>query len=97
MPGFFVTTQAVDNVSLSLHGLTSGTSDPRVQPRVSVFQDGVLLVNAPVVADKLFARVAFYANELYGYVTNLANGSDLQGEDTVAFCAGSRARRRRRI
>ncbi len=150
-PGLFVSAQSPENVSLNLRGLTSDTSDPRVQPRVSVFQDGVALtnshgngvalfdleeisvfkgpqatrfgegvesgalaltgrrpdavaaasftagagdhdarmagvvVNAPVVADKLFARVAFHASEHEGYVKNLADGSDLQGEDTVAL------------
>lgn len=149
-PGFFVSGQSVDNVSLNLRGLTSDTSDPRVQPRVSVFQDGVVLhnahgnsvavfdaeniavfkgpqptrfgegvesgalalasnrardessgaltvgagdfdaftaeacVNRPLIADKLFARVAVYSNRRDGYVKNLADGSDLQGEGTQA-------------
>ena len=151
VPGFFVSAQSVDSLGLNLRGVTSDTSDPRVQPRVSVFQDGVglndnhgngvalfdlqdvavfkgpqptrfgeavesgalaltsrraadensasltlgvgdhgarsgeALVNTPVVADRLFARVALYANERDGYVDNLADGSDLQGEGTVAL------------
>lgn len=150
-PGLFVSAQSPENVSLNIRGITSDTSDPRVQPRVSVFQDGVALtnvhgnsvalfdvdelaifkgpqatrfgegvesgalaltskrpdakpaasltvgagdydartaeavVNAPVVADKLLARVSLYASEHEGYVTNLADGSDLQGEETVAL------------
>ncbi|MBC8039297.1 MAG: TonB-dependent receptor [Opitutaceae bacterium] len=155
-PGFFVSGQSVDNVSLNLRGLTSDTSDPRVQPRVSVFQDGVALhnahgnsvalfdtaevavlkgpqptrfgegvesgalalasnrardessgaltvgagdydaitaeayVNRPLIADKLFARVAVYSNQRDGYVKNLADGSDLQGEGTQAVRASLR-------
>ena len=150
VPGFFASNQSVDNVSLNLRGLTSDTTDPRVQPRVSVFQDGVELhnshgnsvalfdladvavfkgpqptqfgtgvesgalaltsnrarkessgalavgfgdfnaatvdafVNRPVVADSLFLRVAFHANRRDGYVDNRADGSDLQGEGTIA-------------
>lgn len=155
-PGFFVSAQSVDNVSLNLRGLTSDTSDPRVQPRVSVFQDGVALhnahgngvaffdlaevailkgpqptrfgdgvqsgalamtgnrardessgaltvgagdfdavaaeayVNRVLIEDKLFARVAVYSNHRDGYVKNLADGSDLQGEGTVAARASLR-------
>ena len=156
VPGLFVSAQSVDNVSLNLRGLTSDTSDPRVQPRVSVFQDGVVLhnvhgnsvalfdtaeiavfkgpqptrfgegvesgalaiesnrardessgaltvgagdfdaitaeayVNRPLIADKLFARVAVYSSERDGYVKNLADGSDLQGEGTQAVRASLR-------
>ncbi|MDF3056437.1 MAG: TonB-denpendent receptor [Rariglobus sp.] len=46
VPGLFVSDQSVENVSFNLRGLTSDTSDPRVRPRVSVFQDGVALTNA---------------------------------------------------
>jgi iron complex outermembrane recepter protein len=41
VPGFFAINQSVDNVALNLRGLTSDIGDPRVQPRVSVFQDGI--------------------------------------------------------
>ncbi len=150
VPGLFVMEQAADNVSLNLRGLTSDTGDPRVQPRVSVFQDGVLLsnahghgvalfdvaevavfkgpqatqfgrgvqggaiaftsrrataensgeltlevgdyaavgvgavVNRVVVPAKLFARVAVQANQRDGYITNRADGEELQGEGTLA-------------
>lgn len=150
VPGLFVTEQSVDNVSLNLRGLTSDTSDPKTQPRVSVFQDGVILGNAHgngvalfdvarvavfkgpqptqfgrgveggaialtsnraadgnagevalgfgdyqaasaevmlnrvIVAGKLFARVAVQAARRDGYVTNLADGSDVQGEGRMA-------------
>ena len=156
VPGLFVSAQSPDQVSLNLRGVTSDTSDPRVQPRVSVFQDGILLVdshgtnvaffdldnvevfkgpqpaqfgqgveagalslasnraanessgalslglgnfnaitsdgyiNRPLIANTLFFRVAIYTNEHDGYVKNLADGSDLQGENTVAFRASLR-------
>ncbi|HTJ77394.1 MAG TPA: TonB-dependent receptor [Rariglobus sp.] len=45
VPGLFVSTQAVDSAGLNLRGLTTDTSDPNVQPRVSVFQDGVSISN----------------------------------------------------
>ena len=151
VPGFFVSEQAPDSLSLNLRGLTSDSSDPRQQPRVSVFQDGVGLnnahgnnvalfdedsvavfmgpqptqfgegvqsgalsltssrptaessggltlglgnynsrdavgvVNRPLFGDELLARVAVYVSQHDGYEKNLADGSDLQGEDTVAF------------
>ena len=156
VPGFFVSAQSVDFVSYNLRGLTSDSPDPRVQPRVSVFQDGVGMnnihgnnvalfdldnvavfkgplatrfgegvqsgaiamtskrasneataslmagvgdfnartveahINRPVVADKLFARVAVLATERDGYVKNLADGSDLQGEGSMAVRASLR-------
>ena len=156
VPGLFVSSQSVDGVSLNLRGLTTDSTDPRVSPRVSVFQDGVGLnnahangvalfdldnvavfkgpqatrfaegvqsgalaltgnrardessgsltvgvgefdarsvdavVNRPVVEEKLFARVAVTASEREGYVRNLADGSDLQGEGTVAARASLR-------
>lgn len=156
VPGLFVSAQSSDFVSLNLRGLTSDNSDPRVTPRVSVFQDGVGLntahgnavalfdmdnvavfkgpqatrfgegvqsgalalasnrardestgalmlgigdfntrrveahVNRPVVVEKLFARVAVHVNERDGHVKNLADGSDLQGEGTVAARASLR-------
>jgi len=150
VPGFFVVNQSPENVSLNLRGLTSDSSDPREQPRVSVFQDGVELanshgnnvalfdldniavfkgpqptrfgegvqsgalsfttnraraensgaltvgvgdyntrtieayVNRVAVPDKLFVRAAVFSNNSDGYIQNLADGSDLQGENTVA-------------
>lgn len=44
-PGFFAANQSVDNVSLNIRGITSDSTDLRQPPRVSVFQDGVLLHN----------------------------------------------------
>ncbi|MCU0793631.1 MAG: TonB-dependent receptor plug domain-containing protein, partial [Opitutaceae bacterium] len=156
VPGLFVSAQSVDYVSLNLRGLTTDSTDPRVPPRVSVFQDGVGLnnahgsgvalfdldnaavfkgpqatrfgegvqsgalaltsnrardessglftlgvgdydarsveavVNRPVVEKKLFARVAVMAQERDGYVENLADGPDLQGEGTLAARASLR-------
>lgn len=47
-------------------------------------------VNRAVVEGKLFARVAVLATERDGHVENLADGSDLQGEGTVAARASVR-------
>jgi len=151
VPGLFVSTQSVDSAGLNLRGLTTDASDPNVQPRVSVFQDGVSIsnphganvalfdmdnvavfkgpqptafgrgveggalaltdnparnetsgsltvgagdyaqrtaqgtVNRPLITDKLFARVAFSFDQNDGFVKNLADGSTLQGVDTVAL------------
>lgn len=43
VPGFFVSPQSVDNTSVNLRGLTTDAGDPRVQSRVPVFQDGVII------------------------------------------------------
>lgn len=42
-------------------------------------------VNAPIVQGKLFARVALFFDQSDGFITNLADGSDLQGRDTAAL------------
>jgi len=150
VPGLFVADQASDNLSINLRGLSSDTTDPREQPRISVMQDGVSLnnahtnnvaffdldnvevfkgpqptafgrgvesgalsftsnralneksgaltlglgdysartaegyVNRPLAGDQLFGRVAVYTSRHDGYVNNLADGSDLHGQDTVA-------------
>lgn len=42
-------------------------------------------VNAPLVAGKLFGRVAVFFDQSDGFITNLADGSDLQGRDTAAL------------
>ncbi|WP_438479980.1 TonB-dependent receptor [Oleiharenicola lentus] len=62
VPGLFVMEQSVDNVSLNLRGLNSDTGDPRLQPRISTFQDGVLLTNAHGNSVALFdvANVAVF-------------------------------------
>jgi iron complex outermembrane receptor protein len=41
--------------------------------------------NTPLVADKLFGRVAFTSVRRDGAVDNLADGSDLNGKDTTAL------------
>ena len=41
--------------------------------------------NAPLIADKFFARVAFAATRRDGAIANLADGSDLNGKDTTAL------------
>lgn len=42
-------------------------------------------VNAPLVDGKLFGRVAVFFDRSDGFITNLADGSDLQGRDTAAL------------
>jgi len=152
VPGLFVSTQAINDPSLSIRGITSDSLDPRKEERVSVYQDGVPIsraigssvalfdlnsievfkgpqptlflrgvqsgaisitdnpardetsarltvgagdyqarsaqgvVNVPVSkADHLFARVAVFYAEHDGYVNNLADGSTLQGQNTLAL------------
>ncbi len=151
VPGLFVSIQGVDSLGINLRGITTDTSDPNVQPRVTVFHDGVALtnthgnnvalfdmdnvnlfkgpqptefgrgvqsgalvltsnravdetsgeftagagefnsrsvqgyVNAPLVDQKLFGRVAITLDQSDGFIRNLADGSDLQGRDTVAL------------
>lgn len=51
---------------------------------------GGVVLNRPVAEDTLFVRVAAYQNHRDGYVENLADGSDLQGEDAVAARASLR-------
>lgn len=41
--------------------------------------------NAPVIADKLFGRVAFVSIQRDGAIGNLADGSDLNGKNTTAL------------
>lgn len=48
------------------------------------------VVNAALVPGKLLARVAVSFEESDGYVKNLADGSDLQGRDTLAVRASLR-------
>lgn len=51
---------------------------------------GDAVVNAPVIEERLFVRVALHADEREGYVKNLADGSDLQGVGTEALRASLR-------
>ncbi|MDO8544205.1 MAG: TonB-dependent receptor, partial [Opitutaceae bacterium] len=42
-------------------------------------------VNAPIISQKLFGRFAFAWNKHDGVIDNLADGSTLNGKDTLAF------------
>lgn len=42
-------------------------------------------INAPLVDGKLFGRVAVFFDQSDGFITNFADGSDLQGRDTAAL------------
>ncbi|WP_221030355.1 TonB-dependent receptor [Actomonas aquatica] len=48
------------------------------------------MVNAPIVADQLFGRVAFTAVQHDGTIDNVADGSTLNGKDTQAVRASLR-------
>ncbi len=155
-PGLFISTQAIDAVSMNVRGVGSDTASPQVRPRVTVIQNGVTLqhmlghgvawfdfedvtvfkgpqptrygtgveagatamntrrpkdrrevslvlragdygarggdavINAPVVEERVFLRVALHADEREGYVKNLTDDSDLQGVGTEALRASLR-------
>jgi outer membrane receptor protein involved in Fe transport len=46
VPGFLVQDQSPNNPGFMMRGLTSDSTDPTVEPRVSVFQDGVSISKA---------------------------------------------------
>lgn len=150
VPGLQVQIQSPNNPGFVIRGITSDNGDARLEPRVSVFQDGVSIsksrgsvveifdmervevlkgpqgtlfgrgaqigaihliqnkaknqrsaslklgygnlnqqlltghVNAPLIEDKLFLRVAGILNRRDGFVTNLSGGL-LNGKDTKAI------------
>lgn len=150
VPGLEVQIQSVNNPGFVVRGITSDSGDSRVEPRVSVFQDGVSIsksrgsivelydlervevlkgpqgtlfgrgaqigavhiiqnkptnqlageltvgggsererllkgfINAPLVDQKLFARVAGIYNVRDGFIDNISGG-DLNGKETFAM------------
>jgi len=150
VPGLQVQIQSPNNPGFVIRGITSDNGDARLEPRVSVFQDGVSIsksrgsvveifdmervevlkgpqgtlfgrgaqigaihliqnkaknqksaalklgygnlnqqlltghVNAPLIEDKLFVRLAGILNRRDGFVTNLSGGL-LNGKDTKAI------------
>lgn len=150
VPGLEVQIQSVNNPGFVVRGITSDSGDSRVEPRVSVFQDGVSIsksrgsivelfdiervevlkgpqgtlfgrgaqigavhiiqnkptnqlageltvgggsenerllkgfINAPLVDQKLFARVAGIYNTRDGFINNISGGN-LNGKDTFAM------------
>ncbi|CAM2821247.1 TonB-dependent receptor [Flavobacterium frigoris] len=150
VPGFQVQIQSVNNPGVVIRGITSDSGDSRVEPRVSIFQDGVSIsksrgsvvelydiervevlkgpqgtlfgrgaqigamhiiqnkaknensgsvklgygnfnqflatgyANTPLIADKLFLRVAGIYNRRDGYIEN-RSGGNLNGKETLAF------------
>ncbi len=150
VPGLFVSTQSPNNPSVNIRGVGSDTTDPRHDPRISVFYDGIAIsrtpgshtelfdlervevlkgpqgtlfgrsagagaisvisrkpsatresaltvglgnfdrrfasgfINTPLAGDTLLGRIAFTAESRDGFVTNLADNSDLFGRETVA-------------
>lgn len=151
VPGFFAQEQSANNPAFNLRGITSDSLDPRAEPRMSVFQDGVSIsraqasvvepfdlerievlkgpqgtlfgrsaeigalsliqnqprnatersfaagfgnfnerrahgiVNSPLVAGRLLGRFAFAYVERDGFIPNLADGSTLNGKQTLAL------------
>lgn len=54
VPGLFISAQSPDNPSINLRGVGSDTTDPRQDPRISIFQDGVAISRTPGSLTELF-------------------------------------------
>lgn len=54
VPGLFISVQSPDNPSINLRGVGSDTTDPRHDPRISIFQDGVAISRTPGSLTELF-------------------------------------------
>ena len=54
VPGLFVSVQSPSLPGINLRGITSDTADPRQEPRVSIFQDGVAISRAAGSFTELF-------------------------------------------
>ncbi len=53
-PGFFLQNQSVNDPGLVMRGITTDSTDPTDEPRVSVYQDGVSISQIPATAVELF-------------------------------------------
>jgi outer membrane receptor protein involved in Fe transport len=53
-PGFFLQNQSVNDPGLVMRGITTDSTDPTDEPRVSVYQDGVSISQIPAAAVELF-------------------------------------------
>lgn len=151
VPGVFIQEQSPNNPGINIRGVTSDSTDPRAEMRVSIFQDGVSInratgsatelfdlervevlkgpqgtlfgrgaevgaisiiqrkptaetasaltagfgnygairasgfANSPLGGGALLGRLAFTYQHRDGVVDNLADGSDLNGRDTLAL------------
>jgi outer membrane receptor protein involved in Fe transport len=95
VPGFQVQNQAPDNPGFVVRGITSDSIDATVEPRVSVFQDGVSISRAPASYVELFdiARIEvakgpqstlFGRGSLIGGVNVLTNRASQEGFSAAA-------------
>jgi outer membrane receptor protein involved in Fe transport len=53
-PGFFLQNQSVNDPGLVMRGITTDSTDPTNEPRVSIYQDGVSISQVPAAAVELF-------------------------------------------
>jgi len=53
-PGFYVQNQSVNDPGIVMRGVTTDSTDPTDEPRVSIFQDGVSISQIPAAAVELF-------------------------------------------
>ena len=53
-PGFFLQNQSVNDPGLVMRGITTDSTDPTNEPRVSIYQDGVSISQVPASAVELF-------------------------------------------
>jgi outer membrane receptor protein involved in Fe transport len=53
-PGFFLQNQSVNDPGLVMRGITTDSTDPTNEPRVSVYQDGVSISQVAATAIELF-------------------------------------------
>jgi iron complex outermembrane receptor protein len=53
-PGFFLQNQSVNDPGLVMRGITTDSTDPTNEPRVSIYQDGVSISQVPASSVELF-------------------------------------------
>jgi iron complex outermembrane receptor protein len=53
-PGFYVQNQSVNDPGIVMRGVTTDSTDPTDEPRVSIYQDGVSISQIPAAAVELF-------------------------------------------
>jgi len=53
-PGFYVQNQSVNDPGIVMRGVTTDSTDPTNEPRVSIFQDGVYISQVPAANVALF-------------------------------------------
>jgi iron complex outermembrane receptor protein len=54
VPGFFVSVQSPTDPSLNMRGVSTDSTDPRAETRISVFQDGVSISRTSASVSELF-------------------------------------------